>query len=92
MSLWVSLQIGDLPIGNMEIQRQRALDLSDPEAIANVTSKYKVKIDGKVIGKVDHRYGDGAWILLKKAMEIVESDPGYATRTTKRSSNGLRVQ
>ena len=69
MSLWFALHVNDQPIGLCDIQRHEQLDLSDRGAIADVVSTYTVRIDGEERAQVRHRYGDGAWELVRRAME-----------------------
>jgi len=66
----VDLSIAGQPIGQMTIGRLVVLDLSDKDAIADHVSPYRVRVDGKVAGDIEHRYGDGAWVLLRKALEL----------------------
>lgn len=73
MSLWYSLRIGSQQIGWMEIQRREHLDLSDT-ASAEAVCTYDVRIDDKHVATVRHRYGDGAWALLRKA--VIAGVPG----------------
>ena len=72
MSLWLNLNIGTKTIGFMEIQRQEHLDLSDKAAIADVVSTYKVTVGDQLVGEVRHRYGDGAWTLLRLAVTLYD--------------------
>jgi hypothetical protein len=73
MSLYFDLRIQHQIIGSMEIQRVEDLDLIDKEAIADAVSTYKVRVNDKMVGTVHHRYGDGAWVLLGKAVELYVS-------------------
>lgn len=68
MSLWFVLKINDLPsIGTFEAQRLEPLDLADP-ATTDAVSTYRVRINGAPVGTVRHRYGDGAWELIRRAL------------------------
>jgi hypothetical protein len=69
VSLWFDLRVGRNVIGRMEIRRTRYLDLTDKAAIADEVSVYEITIDDEPRGTVEHRYGDGAWTLLRKALE-----------------------
>jgi hypothetical protein len=79
MSLHFELMIGRNVIGFMEIQRMVDLDLMNKAAIADVVSPYQVTVQSeharkpRRIGTVEHRYGDGAWVLLAKALELYNS-------------------
>lgn len=68
MSLWFFLNVNDQRIGMCEIRRQEHLDLSDRDAIADVVSTYTVKVDDLPSVEVKHRYGDGAWPLVRRAI------------------------
>ena len=74
MALWFNLAINDERIGQVEIKRLEFLDLSDPEAIADVWSTYEVRRDGRLVGQVRHQYGHGAWRLLALASALLDSD------------------
>jgi hypothetical protein len=77
MSLWFVLRMNEKRIGSLEIQRQQDLDLTDKTAIADAVSDYKVFVatekrpGQRLAGTVGHRYGDGAWVLLRKALELI---------------------
>lgn len=71
MALWFRLRCNDEHLGTCVIQRTEHLDLSDPAAIADEVCTYTVTIDGKAEILVEHRYGDGAWELVRKALEAV---------------------
>lgn len=73
MSLWLNLHVGTTVIGSMEILRvtntgQNGLRPDD-------VSKYSVWAitDDREVrtGFVEHRYGDGPWVLLRKATEVI---------------------
>lgn len=68
MSLWFLLNINNQCIGRLDVQRQDDLDLSDPAAIADVVSTYTVRVDELDRAEVRHRYGDGAWVLVRRAL------------------------
>ena len=72
--LWYDLKIGAELIGEVEIQRMQRLDLSDPEAIQDVISPYRVRVNRVVIGVVRHRYGDGAWVLNALAADLIQKN------------------
>jgi hypothetical protein len=70
MTLRVDLRIGEECIGTMSIGRLTELDLTDRDALEDVVSPYRVRINGTVIGSVEHRYGDGAWVLVFRALQL----------------------
>lgn len=74
MSLWFPLHVNDQTIGFCDIKRQEYLDLSDSAAIADLVSTYTVRIDGYKRAEVRHRYGDGAWMLVLRAMEALRDE------------------
>jgi hypothetical protein len=72
MALVVSLSVepAGQPAGRIVITRLDWMDLSDKDAIADRVNAYEVMVDGKAVGKVEHRYGDGAWVLVRKALDL----------------------
>jgi hypothetical protein len=55
-------------IGSLVVRRITQTDrtgLGDDEV-----STYIVIRDGREMGKVQHRYGDGPWVLVRKALEL----------------------
>lgn len=67
MSLWFTLRINRKEIGSLVIRRIDPYDLQpEPGTIGT----YVVVRDGQELGKVEHRYGDGAWVLVRKALEL----------------------
>lgn len=84
MSLWLDLNINaNIHVGRMEIMRQEFYDGDPPDDSVNT---YVVMVDGKNMGMVRHRYGNGAWGLLAKAAlladlvlkgEAMEPAPGW---------------
>lgn len=77
MSLWFVLTVNEQPIGSCEIQRREPLDLADP-AVVDAVSTYDVRIDGRPVCQVRHRYGDGAWALLRLALNAGAPDAAGA--------------
>lgn len=68
MSLWFDLQVNSETIGRLEIRRlTRRVTSTDPDSI----NRYVVILDGEEIGQVEHRYGDGPWELVRKALEYI---------------------
>jgi hypothetical protein len=73
MSLWLDLRVGrKTVVGRLEvIRRTRTSELMlPPDAVCT----YEVLLDGRVRGEVTHRYGDGAWALLRAALTEIELD------------------
>lgn len=71
MSLWFTPRVNNLqPLGAFDAQRREHLDISDPVAVADVVSTYTIRIDGRMIGEVRHRYGDGAWALIRAGLDL----------------------
>lgn len=66
----ISEEASGVRVGRMTIGRLVLLDLSDKDAIADVVCPYRVRIDGRIVGEVSHRYGDGAWALVRKALDL----------------------
>lgn len=71
--LWFDLNINEERIGLATIRRREKLDLADPAVIHAVCS-YEVSHDGKHVGIVTHRYGDGAWKLVALAAALIAED------------------
>jgi len=79
MSLYFELKAtsmtGAVTIGTVQIRRLEPLERpADPEEEVH---NYEVTVDGRVIGSLEHRYGDGAWHLAHKATALI-SFAGYA--------------
>jgi hypothetical protein len=71
VSLFLDLRVTLVPgvsesVGFMQIRRLHELDLAKGD---DAVSTYEVRADGEVRGTVSHRYGDGPWVLLQKALE-----------------------
>lgn len=81
MCLWFDLRINHQVIGRLSIQR---LDNLDPENPADSVSRYVVRLDGEKAGEVPHRYGDGAWELVRRAVQLVPG--GTATQPARPAS------
>lgn len=68
MSLWFDLRENNGVIGQLVVQRidnTRVVILDDDDV-----STYAVTLDGVRAGTVRHRYGDGAWALVRAALEV----------------------
>ena len=72
MSLWLRLHANNDSLGMLVIRctnAERGISYQD------ATYRYEVDLDGRVLGYVDHRYGDGAWALVHKAVTLVTYHP-----------------
>jgi hypothetical protein len=69
VALWFPLKINDHTIGTMEIRRVEYRDLDDP-GIDDTINTYVVMVDGRQVGELRHRYGDGAWTLVRSAFGL----------------------
>ncbi len=72
--LHFDLRINGNLLSRIEVQRREHLDLSDRDAIADVVSTYNVRLNGRMIGQVRHRYGDRAPTLARLALELIEKE------------------
>lgn len=77
MGLYADLRItdgrGSKSIGMLEIVRQEPL--IDRENPHDETHRYVARI-GRKQAEVMHRYGDGAWRLVERALEQLDIDTG----------------
>lgn len=82
MSLHFVLEVNDAPIGACSIQRRH--DPSAPEPLLDdAVSTYDVEVDDlqhdtpNLTAVVHHRYGDGAWALVRAALNaaLAPTDP-----------------
>ena len=82
MGLYVDLRItatyGTVRLGFLEIIRTE--HLTDKKNPADEEHAYDVRVydeDMKIVtrGTTRHRYGDGAWVLVAKAMEAAKLTP-----------------
>jgi hypothetical protein len=71
MALWFDVNINSQRIGTIDIQRREPLDLTDPASIQDAVCTYVVRRDGDLVGTVRHRYGDGVWVLLVIATDLI---------------------
>jgi len=68
MALWFVLNVNDMAIGALTMQRIEGG--TDPDNI----NTYKVELNYSPVPgdwerfEVQHRYGDGAWVLVHKAL------------------------
>jgi hypothetical protein len=69
MALWFRLHANADGIGSFEARRVEALDLTDL-AVDDAVSTYEITIDGRLVGTVRHRYGDGPWELIRKGLAL----------------------
>lgn len=70
MSLWFDVHVNLDKIGSFEARRHEPLDLADPAQIADEVCTYTIRIDGETVGTVRHRYGDGAWALVRAGLTL----------------------
>lgn len=71
VALWTRLMVNSHPIGTIEIQRLAGGPKPDEDSVFS----YRVRIrhDGHLTQhEIEHRYGDGALVLLRKALEVNE--------------------
>jgi hypothetical protein len=69
MSLHFDLRLGRTGLGFVEIQRLTNTDeVTLPDS---AISTYEVRLDDRVLGQVQHRYGNGAWALVRAALELI---------------------
>lgn len=70
MALHFELKVNGKPIGSFYARR---LNPGIPRPSTINSYEYSVEADGKTYeGEVQHRFGDGAWILVRKVLESVE--------------------
>lgn len=71
MALWLTLMVNREAVGSLVIRCLEPdwINLTDP-AHGDVVGTYLVVRDGQEQGKVAHRYGDGPWVLVRKALEL----------------------
>lgn len=67
MSLWFTLMVNRKEIGSLVIRRLEPYDLQMED---DTVGTYVVVRDGNERGRVEHRYGDGPWVLVRKALEL----------------------
>lgn len=72
MALWLNLKINRDLVGRLEVVR---VTNTEGTPGPDVVSNYKVVKDGKRIGEVCHRYGDGPWMLLALASGLAAEAP-----------------
>lgn len=69
--MWFELRANREHLGTVEIQRREPLDLTNQAGIQDAVCTYDVRTDGRAVGTVRHRYGDGKWRLLARAAELI---------------------
>lgn len=75
MSLWFDLRLGYDNLGTVTMQRMEGgLEVDDPDSV----NRYQVELTrtterGRLRCVVEHRYGDGAWVLVRKALQALEA-------------------
>lgn len=70
MSLYLTLRVNAIGIGELEIKRTTRLREVAPPA--NSVNAYEVRLDGQFLGMVRHRYGAGPWALVVKAAGLAD--------------------
>jgi hypothetical protein len=70
MALWLNLHANRDILGTLEVRRLQDLPIAS-SAIDDSRNDYEVKLDGYILGRVTHRYGDGPWVLLNLATALV---------------------
>lgn len=68
MSLWFTLRVNRDEVGSLVVRR--LTNLEETVLPDDVVSTYLVTRDGRKAGKVEHRYGDGPWVLVRKALDL----------------------
>ena len=69
MSLYFTLRVNlENSLGQVSITRTTNTSRS---AFADMVSEYTVRLDGRRMGTVQHRYGDGAFVLASKALLLI---------------------
>lgn len=85
MALWFPLMLGDVRIGTLSVQRVKGS--LRPDAIGI----YKAEVvAGEQCwrGQVRHRYGDGAWALVRTVIAAAESDLGPTPLSSDATAEG----
>lgn len=70
VALHLTLKVNFAPIGRLEAVRLYPRDL--PAEPADVVGTYAAEVVGSRggwSGRVEHRYGDGSWVLVQKILE-----------------------
>jgi hypothetical protein len=78
MVMWFELKINSRKVGVLDIQR-----ISNTSTVVledSLVSTYQVKLDGQIIGHVEHRYCDGPWVLVNKASALAAVQPPEPVR------------
>ena len=73
MALWLTLMANREAVGSLVIRRLWPIpldrNLSGTDSTDDIVGTYLVILDGTERGEVKHRYGDGPWVLVRKALE-----------------------
>ena len=72
MSLFLDLRVTLTPrvsesVGFMQVRRTEPLPAGNAD---DAVCAYEVRVDRELRGVVRHRYGDGPWALLAKAVDL----------------------
>lgn len=78
MALLLTLYVNDDRIGALMIQRVEPLD---PTPGPDDVGTYRVEMDHRAVGTLRHRYGDGPWPLVRRALNLALFAAAPATTT-----------
>ena len=72
MSIWFTLRVGPNPIGHFEAQRVAGATGTDPDDVNVYEATVELKDGTRWSGEVSHRYGDGAFGLVRRVLDAAE--------------------
>lgn len=72
MSLWFVLHVASKPIGLFDAQRISGG--TDPDDVNTYQAKVELAAGERWEGQVSHRYGDGAWGLVRRVLDAAADD------------------
>lgn len=70
MSLWFVLNVADRPIGFFDAQRVSGG--TDPDDVNTYKARVELAAGERWEGQVQHRFGDGAWALVRRVLEAAD--------------------
>lgn len=73
MSLWFVLNVADKAVGFFDAQR--IAGGADPDDVNTYKAKVELAAGERWSGEVQHRYGDGAWALVRHVLEVASGAP-----------------
>lgn len=84
MSLYFPLKVGRETVGAFEAQRMVTIPelgkpITDPDAVHTYSITIWDEDDCREMFTVEHRYGDGAWALVQKALAKSVKSKGEPT-------------